>query len=130
MKISQDISTQSFGEYFRLRRVSLGYTLRSFSQQFGYDPGNISKIERDMLAPSLDKSTLLGYARALKIKPESEEWVMFHDLANLSKDKIPEDIANQTNSYKYFPLLFRTMRGKKLTREQLERLLDLINGKE
>lgn len=129
MKSNQVLTAKSFGEFLRLRRISLGFTLRSFSEQFGYDPGNISRIERNLITPSLDESSLSGYARALNIKPGSEEWVTFHDLAHLSKNRIPKDIADNANSNIYFPLLFRTLRGKKLSKEQLVKLVDLVNGK-
>ena len=124
---SQAEITQTFGELFRRKRISLGLTLRSFCKRYNYDPGNISRLERDILSPSTDDEKLAGYATALKIKRGSEEWVLFHDLAHTAKGKIPEDIAKDTDANKYLPLLFRTVRGKKFPKKKLIELIELIN---
>ena len=117
----------NFGKFFRDKRISLGLTLRAFCEQYSYDPGNSSKLERNILSPSLDNETLAGYARALKIKKDSEDWVLFHDLAHTAKGQIPKDILNNPQSNRILPLFFRTARGKKLTKKQLEELIDLLN---
>ncbi len=117
----------TFGTLFRNKRVSLGFTLRSFCEKFNYDPGNISRLERNILSPSIDKRKLKGYALALKIPKDSEEWVNFFDLAHAAKGKLPEDILKDKRSVKYLPLLFRTARGKKLSTKKLEELVNLIN---
>jgi transcriptional regulator with XRE-family HTH domain len=128
MTKSQVPAALTFGDFFRTRRVSLGLTLRTFSERFGYDPGNISRLERDILSPSIDKQKLKGYAVALKIPKDSEEWVNFFDLAHAAKGKLPEDILKDKRSVKYLPLLFRTARGKKLSKKKLEELVNLINN--
>jgi transcriptional regulator with XRE-family HTH domain len=117
----------TFGELFRQKRIALGFTLRSFCERFNYDPGNMSRLERNILSPNINKQKLEGYATALKIPKDSEEWTKFFDLAHAAKGKIPEDILKDERSIKYLPLLFRTARGKKLTKKKLEELVDLIN---
>lgn len=124
---SKEIIIKNFGELFRRKRVSLGLTLRSFCRRYNYDPGNISRLERNILPPSLTSEKLAGYAVSLKIKNGSEEWVLFHDLAHAAKGKIPEDISRDTDSGTYLPLLFRTVRGKKLSKKELVELIELIN---
>lgn len=124
---SQVDSPNNFGEFFRLKRIARGLTLRTFCQRFGYDPGNISRLERNILPPTLDDEKLAGYARALQIKRDSEEWVLFHDLAHSTKGQIPEDIMQQSNVNRYLPLLFRTVRGKKLSKSQIKELIELLN---
>lgn len=124
---SQARSAQFFGEFFRRKRISLGFTLRSFCERYSYDPGNISRLERNILSPSLDSEKLTGYATALKLPRDSEDWVIFHDLAHAAKSHIPEDILTKSNATKYLPLLFRTVRGKKLSKKQLEAFIKLIN---
>ena len=119
--------TQNFGEYFRAKRISLGFTLRSFCERYNYDPGNISRLERNIFSPSVDRQKLEGYSLALKIPRDSEEWTTFFDLAHTAKGQIPPDIMTQPNIVKYLPLLFRTARGKKLSRKQLESLIKLLN---
>lgn len=118
---------KTFGEFFRQKRISLGFTLRSFCERYNYDPGNISRLERNILSPSIDKQKLEGYAAALKIKRDSEEWVLFHDLAHFAKGQIPKDIINQKETCRYLPFLLRTVSGKKLSKAKLEKLIKLIN---
>ncbi|MBI2337573.1 helix-turn-helix transcriptional regulator [Candidatus Daviesbacteria bacterium] len=127
MTKSQAPTIQTFGEFFRQKRVAIGFTLRSFCERYGYDPGNISRLERNILSPSIDKQKLEGYAVALKIPRDSEEWTIFFDLAHAAKGKIPTDILQQPNSIKYLPLLFRTARGQKLSKKKLQELVDLLN---
>lgn len=126
IKIKKE-ATQTFGEFFRLKRISLGLTLRTFCERYGYDPGNISRLERNILPPTLNDKKLVEYAMALKIKKGTKEWLLFRDLAHIAKGQIPQDIMNQPNSDRYLPLLFRTARGKKITKKELERLIELLN---
>jgi len=127
MTKSQVAAALTFGDFFRTKRIALGLTLRTFSERFGYDPGNISRLERNILPPSLDDEKLAGYASALQIKRDGEDWVLFHDLAHTAKGQIPEDIMKEPNAISYLPLLFRTVRGKRLSKKQLEELINLIN---
>ncbi len=123
---SQDI-TIKFGDFFRQKRNSLGFTLRSFCERYNYDPGNISRLERNILSPSIDKQKLEGYASALKISHDSEEWVLFFDLAHMAKGKIPEDIVKSPQILSFLPAFYRTARGEKLTKKQIKELINLLN---
>lgn len=125
---SQFPTAQTFGEFFRQKRVDLGFTLRSFCERYDYDPGNISRLERNILSPSIDKQKLEGYASALRIPRDSEEWTTFFDLAHAAKGKVPADILANKESMKYLPLLFRTARGHKLSKKKLQELVNLINA--
>lgn len=125
--MKNQINATSFGEFFRNKRISLGFTLRNFCNRFAYDPGNISRLERNVLTPSLDNEKLKGFAMALKIKESSPEWISFFDLAHTSKGRIPSDISSNSNTNQYLPLLFRTVRGKKLTKKKLQEVIKLIN---
>lgn len=126
MTRSQDSTTLTFGDFFRTKRVALGLTLRAFSERFGYDPGNISRLERNILPPSLDDEKLAGYASALQIKRDSENWVIFHDLAHSAKGKLPPDIKSDRDVAKLLPAFFRTMRNKKVDKQKLEKLIALL----
>ena len=124
----QDSSVQTFGEFFRQKRISLGFTLRSFCERYNFDPGNISRLERDILSPSIDKEKLAGYAAALKIPRDTEEWTMFFDLAHAAKGRVPEDILSSKKAPRFLPLLFRTARGQRLSKKKLQELVNLINN--
>ena len=129
MRKSQATTIQTFGEYFRQKRVDAGFTLRSFCARFGFDPAYISRIERDLLSPPEDKDKLEGFAKALDIKQGSTDWVDFFDRAYLSKGKVPQDILDDRESMKYLPLLFRTARGQRLSKKKLQELVQLLNKK-
>lgn len=126
MTKGQEISAQNFGNFFRGKRVSLGLSLRSFCERYGYDPGNISRLERNILSPSVDDEKLAGYASALKIQRDSEGWVLFHDLAHAAKGKIPSDIKDDEEVINMLPAFFRTMRNKKIDKQKLEKLIQLL----
>ena len=118
----------TFGEYFRQKRVEAGFTLRKFCEMYQFDPGNISRLERNILSPTLDEEKLAGYAIALKIKRDSEEWVTFFDLANMAKGKIPVDVMNNPNMLTMLPAFYRTARGKKLSKDKIKQLVELLNN--
>jgi len=117
----------NFGTYFRDRRITLGFTLRAFCERFGYDPGNISRLERNILTPSVDENILKGYAKALQIEQDSPEWVTFFDLAFTAKGTIPVDIRNNQQIMSVLPAFYRTARGEKLDKKKINELIDLIS---
>lgn len=125
MTQSQAPAAQTFGEFFRQKRIALGFTLRSFCERYNYDPGNISKLERNILSPSIDKQKLEGYATALKIPRDGEEWTVFFDLAHAAKGKIPEDIK-KSNLLSVLPAFYRTARGEKLDKKKIDQLIKLL----
>lgn len=116
------MSSALFGEFFKKKRIELGKTLRQFCMENNLDPGNISKLERGILPPPTSEEKLEHYARCLKIKKGSDEWYEFFDLAHASAGRIPEEIVSDENLLSKLPLVFRTLRGQKLTREQLNKL--------
>lgn len=128
MNKSQVPTIQTFGEFFRQKRIDAKFTLRSFCERFGLDPAYISRIETDILTPPQDKDKLVALAKALGIKESSIDWVNFFDLAYIAKGKLPEDILADKKSVKYLPLFFRTARGKRLTKKKLQELVNLINN--
>jgi transcriptional regulator with XRE-family HTH domain len=120
----------TFGEFFRQKRIGLGLTLRKFCETYQFDPGNISRLERSILSPSLDEEKLAGYAMALKIKRDSEEWVTFFDLAHAAKGRIPGDILKNPQILTMLPAFYRTARGKKLDKNKIKQLIELLNSPE
>lgn len=127
MNKSQDPTIQTFGEFFRQKRIALGFTLRSFCERYNYDPGNISRLERNMLSPSIDTKKLEGYAVALKIQRDSEDWTIFFDLAHTAKGKIPQDIMKDPKIISMLPAFYRTARGEKMDKKKISQLIKLLN---
>lgn len=116
-----------FGEFFKKQRIGLGLTLRAFCMKNRiFDPGNISKMERGLLAPPSSREKLEEYAAALELKPGSTDWVEFFDRAAACRGEIPLEIMNNSELVNKLPLIFRTIRGKKVTDKQLDELADLI----
>src|SRR5690348_16175371 len=116
-----------FGEFFaRMRRERTGLSLREFSAQHGFDAGNLSKLERGRLAAPESREVLERYAHALGIGDGSSEWYEFFDLAAAERGRIPEDLLDDEAVVGKLPILFRTLRGERVTDEQLRGLIEII----
>lgn len=120
-----------FGDFCYKRRIELGYTLREFCKTKGYDPAYISRIENNLLPAPDDYKKLSALALALELEEANPDWVKFFDLAAAAKGKIPEDIKDSPELIKLLPAFYRTIRSKKLTKQEIEQLLKiLVTGKE
>lgn len=117
---------QNFGSFFKEKRRKLGFTLREFCRVNGLDPGNISKIERGLLAPPQSKEILAKYASALEIREGNDDWLVFCDLAATSAGKIPPDIVSNEQIMNALPVLFRSARRKTLDEQDLRKLVESI----
>ena len=117
---------RAFGELFKHYRVSSGQTLRGFCIEHGFDPGNISKLERGMLPPPQAEDKLRQYARALRVPEDSSEYREFLDLGLACAGQIPPAVMDDENLVRKLPMLLRTVSGKKLTSKQLDDLIDDI----
>jgi len=115
-----------FGEFFREKRLEQNITLREFCLKNGFDPGNISKIERGLLAPPISREKLTKYANALNIKEGSDDWLEFLDRAYACRGEIPSEILSDDEVVKKLPLFFRTMRGEKVTDDKLNEIAEII----
>jgi transcriptional regulator with XRE-family HTH domain len=115
-----------FGEFFKACRIAIKKTLRQFCFENGLDPGNISKLERGLLPPPQSREKLEEYASCLKIKKGSDGWYTFFDLAAAETGKIPEDIMEKEKIEDKLPILFRTLRGQKVSDENLEKLIKML----
>lgn len=120
------MSSNLFGQFFKKRRIELGMTLRQFCLRNDLDPGNISKIERGILPPPTNAEKLGKYAKFLSIKEGSNDWYDFFDLARASSGRIPEEILSKKDLVSKLPLVFRTLRGQKLTKSQLSKLAEKL----
>jgi len=116
----------AFGALFRECRTRLGVTLRSFCRQHGFDAANISRIERGLVPPPTSRKKLEQYADALGLGRGSDEWFEFFDRAAASQGRLPADLMTDRELVPKLPLVFRTLRGGKVTREQLETLIERV----
>ncbi len=115
-----------FGEYFKELRIGLAQTLREFCALNGFDPGNISRLERGLLPPPRSEDKLTEYATALGLKPGDDEWLEFFDRAAVQSGRIPKEILADDEIVDKLPVLFRTLRGEHVSEEDLNALLEKI----
>jgi len=118
----------SFGAFFKALRIKRGETLRLFCEKHGFDPGNISKLERGLLPPPQSRAKLEEYARALGLEEGSDDWYEFLDLAAIARGQIPRALLNDREILRRLPLVFRTLQGQPVTPEQIDELIELIRG--
>jgi transcriptional regulator with XRE-family HTH domain len=108
--------------------MTLGLTLREFCREHGLDPANMSRIERDLLPPPSDRSRLEQYAQFLGLDSKSDDWYAFFDLAAAARGRIPDYVMSDEDLVAKLPLVFRTMRERRLSKRQLEDLAKKIKG--
>lgn len=119
--------SKTFGECFaHHRRSQVQLSLRRFCEAHGFDPGNISKLERGVLPPPQDRSRLTQYAGALGLGEGSDEWYEFFDLAAAAHGQIPQDLVDDEALLRSLPVLFRSSRTGEFTAEDARGLMDLI----
>jgi transcriptional regulator with XRE-family HTH domain len=116
----------TFGEFFKEKRIALRKTLRQFCAENKLDPGNISRLERGLMPPPQGSDKLEEYARYLQIKKGSDDWYQFFDLARIEAGRIPDELLRDEAVVASLPILFRTLRGKKISDKKLEKLMELI----
>ena len=114
---------KSFGSYFKEFRTKKGITLRAFCDTYSLDPGNISRLESGVAKPPESSDILTRYATYLGLRKGSDEWHHFMDLAAAERGRVPSDIMSQKEKIERLPVLFRTMRRRKLSKEDYEKLL-------
>jgi transcriptional regulator with XRE-family HTH domain len=116
-EVSNMSSKAIFGEFFKSKRIQLGLSLREFCKVHGLDPGNLSRLERGLSKPPEARDKLEAYATFLKIKRGTDDWYQFFDLAAACKGEIPEEFIKDKELLENLPLIFRTFRNKKISRE-------------
>ena len=119
---------ETFGAYLRKLRLKEGFGLRSFAKKIGWLPSNFSNLENDKINPPRDENMLFKITKALKLSKNTEDWNKFFDLAANTPDKLPADIVKYVNEVELMPLMFRTVANKKLSKNQIKKLIDDIKN--
>jgi transcriptional regulator with XRE-family HTH domain len=104
------INTQ-FGDFFRARRKALGLTLRDFCRRNGFDPANVSRLERGLVAPPQAQRILESYATALKLERGTDQGDRFFALAAAATGRIPQEYLQDQGTAGRLPSLFRRLGG-------------------
>lgn len=114
----------TFGEFVKNYRIKQSLTLREFCRLNTFDPSNWSKIERGILSPPKSKEVLNTIAESLNMPSSSEEFQTLLDLAAISQ--IPAQLLSDKSILEKLPVFFRTLRGEKPTRKELEKILNIL----
>ena len=115
-----------FGEFIKELRLLQGLGLREFCRKFEHDAGNWSKIERGLLYPPDDEVVLENWAGQLGLIKGTSEWLNFFDYASINRGKIPKDILSEAEFVNTLPVFFRTIRSEKPSKEDLEKLVEIL----
>lgn len=116
-----------FGDFIRSKRVANRITARQASEMAGMLPSNFSKLEHGALAPPKEPNKLNAIAQAIGIVELDKE--TFFDLAAKANNSIPADIADIISRNDVLPLLLRTIGNKRLSKEQIDRLVEIVRGR-
>ncbi len=116
----------SFGSFVKSLRLAGGLTLRVFCEQHGFDPGNVSRLERGLRTPPQDEKKQVEYATALGLTAESPQWQEFLDRAAAARGELPKDLLEDEEVVEKLPLLFRTLRGGPVPPEKLDDLVEKV----
>ena len=116
----------TFGANAKALRQARSLTLRAFCEKHGFDPGNLSRLERGLSLPPQDQEKLAEYATALGLHSDSPEWREFFDRAAAARGELPKDLLEDEEVVEKLPLLFRTLRGDPVPPDRLDDLIDKV----
>lgn len=111
-----------FHDFVKGKRLENELSLREFCKATELDPSNWSKIERGISVPPKSSAVLGKIAEVLNLN--EDETNLLNDLALIGA--FPEDLKPSDSILEKLPIFFRTVRGDKPTREELERLIKTI----
>jgi transcriptional regulator with XRE-family HTH domain len=116
----------TFGEFIKDKRIAGGQTLRRFCEVHAFDAGNYSKLERGVFPPPSGEEKMVELAKAFGLKPGTDDWSTFFDLAAAAKGQLPKDLLSDEEVVDKLPILFRTLRGEPVPAGKLDELIDFI----
>lgn len=120
------MSNKGFGRLLKTLRQRTGQTLREFCLQHGFDPGNLSRLERGYYQPPQSHEVLARYATALGLEEGGEDWLTFFDTAAACRGELPKDLQTDEELLEKLPVLFRTLRGTPVPSEKLDELIKQV----
>ncbi|MBI4680412.1 MAG: helix-turn-helix domain-containing protein [Nitrospirae bacterium] len=120
-----------FGTYLRKLRLDKRIGLRQLAKLVGILPSNLCHLESGRHGAPREKDFLHGIAKALDLKENSKEYEKLFDLA-AHPGEIPADVKEylaEHNILQELPVMARTIKNEKLTRTEIERLIEDIKKK-
>jgi len=128
IKFMKNLNLKKFGELLKDLRMKRDFSLRDICKKVNYDPSNWSKIERGLISPPNDETTLSRWTSALGLRGDSAEYYNFIDLANIAQGIIPDYIMQEKDLVLALPAFFRTVRNEKPTKKEIDGLINLIKN--
>lgn len=120
-----------FGEYLRSLRLEKRIGLRQFAKAVGILPSNLCHIESGRHSSHQGKEFIEKVAKALQLEEGSKEYEKLFDLA-AHPGEIPADVKEYFNEHdlmQKLPVMARTIKNSKMTRTQIERLIEDLKKK-
>lgn len=112
-----------FGLKCREARLAQGMGLRRFCVENGFDPAQISKIERGRLKLPGDEFRE-KLADALRLA--GDERAAFLDQGHVESGTIPPDLLSDERAVELLPAVMRSFRSEKVGDETVDKLIDII----
>ena len=116
-----------FGEFVRKTRLANRISGREAADAVGMLPSNFSKLEHGLLNPPRDGEKQKALADAIGLK-NPDERAKFFDFAGEALKAVPADIAEIISEEDALPLLLRTIGNKRLSKEAIKRLVEIVRG--
>ena len=113
-----------FGEFVKEKRTKAGLSLREFCRLVGLDPSNWSKVERDILPPPKSRKVVKDISSVLLLSEGSEDWHTLFDQAAVGH--LPGELLMEPGIAEKIPVFLRSVRGNKLSREELAEILEIF----
>lgn len=112
----------NFGGKLKALRIAKRLTLRDCAAILAIDPSNWSKLERSVTPAPKDMTVLESWSEYFELSGADK--MAFFDLAALSRQEIPADIADDARVMQALPAFFRVMRGEELEGEKLKEFIE------
>ncbi len=116
----------NFGNLIKELRIARQLTLRQCCAELGVDPSNWSKMERAVTPPPKDIGILEGWARFFHLTGQKKQ--EFFDLASLSRQELPADVASDERVLAALPAFFRALRGRELEGDKLKQFIEDVRA--
>ncbi len=120
------MAKERFGGYLRKLRLGRRIGLREFAKLIGILPSNLCHIESGKHSVPQNPEFLKKVVKALGLKERDGESEKLYDLA-AKPGEIPADVKEymcEEDVVGALPVMARTIKNKKLTRKDIERLIE------
>ena len=114
----------SFGEKIRTLRADSGISLREFCVKMGVDPGNWSRIERDLANPPTDQKFFNKLQKILKFSEKTK----IELVAQAKTTVITPKEFKESGLMEHLPVMLRKANGDELKADEIESLIKWIRG--